>query len=38
MTDEALARLEAKQRLIRQGEIRLEELDVAQEAGPQDPI
>jgi DNA primase len=38
MTDEALARLEAKQRLILSGEIRLDELDISQEAGPQDPI
>ncbi len=41
MTDEALARLEAKQRLIRQGESRLDELDtlseVGPEVGPQDP-
>lgn len=33
MTEEALARLEAKQRLIRQGESRLDELDALSEMG-----
>jgi len=36
MTDEALARLEAKQRLIRQGESRFDELDTLSDAGSQD--
>jgi hypothetical protein len=37
MTEEALARLEAKQKLIRQGDSRLDELEASQEAGHLDP-
>ena len=37
ITDETLARLEAKQWLLRQGENRLDELEALSEAGSQDP-
>jgi len=37
MTEEALARLEAKQNLIRQGDSRLDELEASHEAGHRDP-
>ncbi|MHA1599729.1 MAG: DNA primase [Alphaproteobacteria bacterium] len=37
MTDEALSRLEANQRLMRQGESRLDDLDTLPEVDPQEP-